>query len=184
MIYHFLACSDKHEKRSFTLQNPTALDLRVKIRREGGAIGKFEIDSKYSAFFLLAYESKTLTVDWNIQDIVQDARCVYEIYFSKDFKVRIICLGKLRRISYDLIYKSISLTGKKFCIDLEPCLPGTTLYEELTIHNTGEVKMVIESKPENISKMVVMMLSHHQVLLEPGTSFILKNGLQVKDAHG
>ncbi|CAF4622973.1 unnamed protein product [Rotaria socialis] len=178
-----LTCSGKYEKRAFTLQNPTALDLRVKIRREGGAIGKFEIDSKYSTFILLAYESKILNIDWCIQDIVQDAKCVYEIYFSKDFKVRIICLGKSRRISFDLIYRSIPLTERKFSIDLESCIPGTTLYEELTVRNTGEVKMVVESKPENSSKLVVTRLSHGQVLIEPGASLILKIELQIKDAH-
>ncbi|CAF4414274.1 unnamed protein product, partial [Didymodactylos carnosus] len=178
-----LACSNTHRQRTFTVENPTALDLRVKLRREGGAIGLFDIDSKQADFFLFAYESKILTIDWSIQDIVQDVRCVYEIYFSKDFKCRIICLGKTRKITYDLIYKSVRLAEKQFRTELEPCLPGTILYEELTVHNTGDVKMTMEAGPENSSASVVVALSHRQVVLEPNVSLTLKIELEVKDAH-
>ncbi|CAF4306632.1 unnamed protein product, partial [Didymodactylos carnosus] len=136
-----LACPRSQTTHSFTIENPMSLDLRVKLRRENGAIGKFDIDSKQMDFFLFAYESKVLTIDWHIQDIVQDSKCIYEIYFSKDFKYRIICLGKIRKISYDIMHNSICLTEKQYRTELPPCLPNTTHYEELVIHNTDEVKM-------------------------------------------
>ncbi|CAF2742626.1 unnamed protein product [Rotaria sp. Silwood2] len=178
-----LACPQAHQQRSFTIENPMSIDLRVKLRRENGATGIFEIDNKNSSFFLFAYESKTLTIDWNIQDTVQDAKCIYEIYFSKDLKYRILCLGKIRQISYDLIYKSVTLTEKQFRAELQPCLPGTIRYEELIIRNTGEVKMTMESKAENSSTAVVANLSHKQAVLEPNTCVTLKIELQVKNSH-
>ncbi|CAF1679088.1 unnamed protein product, partial [Didymodactylos carnosus] len=41
--------------------------------REGGGVGKFELDTKELDFFLFAYESKTLTINWLISDVVQDS---------------------------------------------------------------------------------------------------------------
>ncbi|CAF0895418.1 unnamed protein product, partial [Didymodactylos carnosus] len=63
-----------HQQRSISMENPMSLDLRVKLRRENGAIGIFEIDNKSAIFLLFAYESKTLTVDWTIQDVIQDSK--------------------------------------------------------------------------------------------------------------
>ncbi|CAF3935805.1 unnamed protein product [Rotaria sp. Silwood1] len=108
-----LACPRSQRSHSFTIENPMSLYLRVKLRRENGATGIFDIDSKQMDFFLFAYESKELTIDWHIQDVIQDSKCIYEIYFSKDFKYRIICSGKIRKISYDIMHNSIHLTEKQ-----------------------------------------------------------------------
>ncbi|CAF3682272.1 unnamed protein product [Didymodactylos carnosus] len=172
-----------HQQCKFTIKNPMSLDLCVKLRRKNGATGIFQIDNKHSNFLLFADESKEIAIDWIVQDIVQDSKCIYDIYFSKDFKYQILCLGKIRKISYDLLYKSHRLTGKQFREELQPCLPGTILYEELIIKNTGEVKMTMESKVENSSTAVVTILSHEQALLETNTSVTLKIDLQVNNAH-
>ncbi|CAF1648701.1 unnamed protein product, partial [Adineta ricciae] len=178
-----LACPRAQRSRSFTIENPMSLDLRVKLRREEGATGKFEIDK--ADFHLFAYESKEMTIDWHILDVIQDSKCVYEIYFSKDLKYRIICLGKIRKICYDILYKSIHLSEKQYRSELPACLPDTIHYEELTIHNTGEVKMTIESKAENKSTdAVTISLSHNQVVLEPNALAVLKIELQMNKPHG
>ncbi|CAF4596836.1 unnamed protein product, partial [Didymodactylos carnosus] len=62
-----------HDRRSFLIENRTSVDLRIKLRREGGGVGKFELDTKELDFFLFAYESKTLTINWLISDVVQDS---------------------------------------------------------------------------------------------------------------
>ena len=180
-----LAWPNTRRQRTFTVKNPTTLDLRVKLRREGGAIGMFDVDSKHADFFLFAYESKTLTIDWNLQDLVQDARCVYEIYFSKDSKCRIRCSGQTRKITYNLIYQSVRLTEKQFRKELEPCSPGTILYEELTVHNTGDLRMTMKAKSNASSSTasVAITLSHEQVVLEPNASLILRIELRVNHAH-
>ncbi|CAF4172155.1 unnamed protein product [Rotaria sp. Silwood2] len=179
-----LSCPRSQRSHSFTIENPMSLDLRVKLRRETGATGKFDIDSKQMDFFLFAYESKVLTIDWHIQDVIQDSKCIYEIYFSKDIKYRIICLGKIRKISYDIMHNSIRLTEKQYRTELPPCLPNTIHYEELIIHNTGEVKMTMESKAENIpTGAIITSLSHNQAVLEPNASITLKMELQVNKAH-
>ena len=180
-----LACSNTRRQRTFTVENHTALDLRVKLRREGGAIGLFDIDSKHADFFLFAYESKTLTIDWNLQDLVQDARCVYEIYFSKDFKCRIRCSGQTRKITYNLIYQSVHLTEKQFRKELEPCSPGTILYEELIVHNTGDLPMTMEAKSSISSSTapVAITLSHGQVILEPNVSLTLRIESRIDRVH-
>ncbi|CAF1648849.1 unnamed protein product, partial [Adineta ricciae] len=177
-----LACSRSRRSRSFTIENPMSLDLRVKLRREEGATGKFEIDK--ADFHLFAYESKEMTIDWHIVDMIQDSKCVYEIYFSKDLKYRIICLGKIRKICYDIMYKSIHLSEKQYRSELPACLPDTIHYEELTVHNTGEVKMTIESKAENKSTdAVTISLSHNQVVLEPNALVVLKIELKASKSH-
>ncbi|CAF3715926.1 unnamed protein product [Rotaria socialis] len=161
-----IACPRSQKSHQFTIENPMSLDLRVKLRRENGATGKFDIDSKQMNFFLFAYESKVLTIDWHIQDAIQDSKCIYEIYFSKDFKYRIICLEKQYRT------------------DLPPCLPNTTIYEELIIRNTGEVKMTMKSKTENMpTGAVITSLSQNHTALEPNASITLKMELQVNKAH-
>ncbi|UJR19122.1 hypothetical protein I4U23_022252 [Adineta vaga] len=156
-----LACPRSQKSRSFTIENPMSLDLRVKLRREKGATGKFDIDKM--DFYLFAYESKELTIDWHTQDVIQDSKCIYEIYF---------------------IHKSIHLTDKQYRTELPSCLPNTTHYEELIIYNTGEVKMTMESKAENTSTdAVITSLSHSQVILDPNASVILKIELQVIKPH-
>ncbi|UJR09470.1 hypothetical protein I4U23_013708 [Adineta vaga] len=175
--------STSHLTQPFTITNPTSVDLRVKIRREGGATGRFEIENRNSNLLLLAYESRTLTIRWNIQDLIQDATCTYEIYFRKDFKYRIFCVGKTRRITYELIYRSQVLTGKEYTTELEACLPNTILSEEFIVRNTGEIQMVLETQTDPDSSTIVTHLSHSNALLDPGRSLPLQIQFHIKSIH-
>lgn len=176
------ACSNASLSQSFTIRNPTSLDLRVKIRRESGGVGRFEIDNnKYSTFILLAYESKTVDIRWNLFGFVGNASCTYEIYFSKNYKCQLMCVGKSRRVAYDILYRSRILPKGEFFQKLEPCIPNSFLCEELIILNIGEVQIFMAATTNDSSTARNTILSHQQASIPVGQSLTLK--VQLDTTH-
>ena len=170
-------------RREVRIENPTSVDLRVKIRREAGAIGNFEIPPKYTKCLLLAHQTTTLPVQWSVANVVEEASCTYEIYFRQDFKYQLVCHGRSHFITYRILHQSKALGSNPMRIYLQGSLPDHLVEEEVLIENTGHIDMRITCRVDRSPGEVEAHLSHSQAVVPAKSSMVLKIELRMKRIH-